>query len=161
MGSNCSLATTVTVAALGIDAGAEDIPVAVMVPHPAPVQLHVTAVDEVPVTAAVNCWVPPAFSDTVVGETDTVVVAGSGLPHPMSGNVTDDNTLTRRARCTRVSMTAPFERWHVATAGGGSCASAPPSPAGQRERGPAGARLGFNCGGLSSRTCYVAGTTVM
>jgi hypothetical protein len=55
VGSNCSLASTVTVAALGIDAGAVYIPVAVMVPHPAPVQLHVTAVDEVPVTAAVNC----------------------------------------------------------------------------------------------------------
>jgi hypothetical protein len=55
VGSNCSLATTVTVASLGMDAGAVYIPDAVMVPQPVPVQLHVTAVEDVFVTVAVNC----------------------------------------------------------------------------------------------------------
>jgi hypothetical protein len=42
---------------------------------------HVTAVFEVPLTVAVNCWVPPDCKLADAGETDRVTVAG-GLPAP-------------------------------------------------------------------------------
>jgi hypothetical protein len=63
--SDCSVATTVTLAALGIRDGAVYKPLVSMVPQAAPVhpvRLQTTAVEVVPVTVAVNCWVAPAMS---------------------------------------------------------------------------------------------------
>src|ERR1017187_6734241 len=88
-GFDCSVATTVTVVALGIRDGAVYRPLVSIVPHAAPVHpetLHVTAVEEVPVTLAVNCWVAPAMSEAVPGDTDTDITGGGGAellpPHP-------------------------------------------------------------------------------
>ena len=41
---------------------------------PGPFVLHVTAVLELPVTVAVNCWLAAAFSCTAPGDTDTETV---------------------------------------------------------------------------------------
>ncbi|MGB2621956.1 MAG: hypothetical protein WA857_16770 [Candidatus Acidiferrum sp.] len=41
--------------------------------HPAPLTLHVTPTLEAPVTVAVNCWIAPAATVVLVG--DTVIVA--------------------------------------------------------------------------------------
>jgi hypothetical protein len=43
---------------------------------PRPVNDQVTAVFAVPVTVAVNCWVPPPPSEADVGEIDTEIAAG-------------------------------------------------------------------------------------
>lgn len=37
--------------------------------HPAPLTLQVTAALEVPVTVAVNCWIPPTATVALVGDT--------------------------------------------------------------------------------------------
>ena len=89
MVSDCSVATTVTVVALGIRDGAVYRPLVSIVPQPVPVHpetLHVTAVEEVPVTLAVNCWVAPAMSETVPGDTDTDI-GGAELPPPQPGRI--------------------------------------------------------------------------
>jgi hypothetical protein len=70
------VAVTVTVCAESIDAGAKYCPVVDIVPDPA--KLHRTAVLEVPVTVAVNCWVPFGPNWTVVG--DTLTVTAGPLP---------------------------------------------------------------------------------
>jgi hypothetical protein len=52
-----------------------------------PFTLHVTAIFELPVTVAVNCWVAPNPTEAVVGLTLTVMEGGGGdtfdplLPH--------------------------------------------------------------------------------
>jgi len=44
--------------------------------HPGPDTVHITAVFDLPVTVAVNCWVPPILTEAELGETETLV----GLP---------------------------------------------------------------------------------
>jgi hypothetical protein len=81
--SDCNVATTVTVASLGTGVGAVYRPLVSIVPQAEPVHpevLHVTAVDEVPVTVAVNCWVAPAMSETVLGDTETDISGGGFFP---------------------------------------------------------------------------------
>jgi hypothetical protein len=68
------VAVTVTVLGEGATDGAVYRPLAETVPQvapaqPAPVTAHVTLVLDVPVTVAVNCCVPPASTDAVVGLT--------------------------------------------------------------------------------------------
>lgn len=70
------VARTVTCAGLGAAEGAVYTPVEEIVPHAAPLQplpltLQVTAVLVLPATVAVNCWVSPAFTCAVFGETFT------------------------------------------------------------------------------------------
>ncbi len=73
-GSATDVALTVTCACAGVDAGAVNRPVVEIVPHavpvqPAPLTLHVTAVLDVPVTVALNCWRDPTRTFAVAGET--------------------------------------------------------------------------------------------
>ena len=96
--SDCSVATTVTFVALGIRDGAVYRPLVSIVPHAVPVHpetLQVTAVEEVPVTLAVNCWVAPAMSEAVPGDTDTDITGGAGaeLP-PQPGRIERNNRAT-------------------------------------------------------------------
>lgn len=87
--SDCSVATTFTVVSLGIRDGAVYRPLLSIVPQPVPVHpetLQVTAVEEVPVTLAVNCCVAPAISEAVLGDTDITGGAGVELP-PQPGRV--------------------------------------------------------------------------
>jgi len=54
-----------------------------MVPHtaplqPAPLTPQVTDVFELPVTVAVNCWVAPAVTVVLVGETEIVTAGAAG-----------------------------------------------------------------------------------
>ena len=56
-------------------AGAVYNPLALMVP---PLALQVTAVLLVPVTVAVNCWVPPLGSDAAGGEMETLTPVPAG-----------------------------------------------------------------------------------
>ena len=53
-----------------------------MVPHaaplqPAPLTPQVTDVFELPVTVAVNCWVAPAVTVVLVGDTEITTAAGA------------------------------------------------------------------------------------
>ena len=70
------VAVTVTVAGEGTAGGAVYIPVPSIVPqaealHPAPCTVQVTAVFEVPMTDAVNCWVAPVRTELLAGLTVT------------------------------------------------------------------------------------------
>jgi hypothetical protein len=67
--SATEVAFTVAVDMFATVAGAVYKPLEETVPPP--VNDHVTAVLELPVTVAVNCCVPPPISVAVVGETDT------------------------------------------------------------------------------------------
>jgi hypothetical protein len=73
-------AVSVTSAGTGTAGGAtyrpalETVPQALPV-HPAPCRFHVTAVFDVPETAALNCWLPPVVTDALVGVTLTPVDA--------------------------------------------------------------------------------------
>ena len=94
--SDCSVATTVTVVALGSRDGAVYRPLVSIAPQPAPVHpetLHVTAVEEVPATLTVNCWVAPAMSEAVRGDTDTDITGGAELP-PQPGRIDRNNRAT-------------------------------------------------------------------
>jgi hypothetical protein len=78
--SAVEVAVTITVAGLGIEAGAVYSPVALMVPHDAPLQpapesVQVTAVLAVPVTVAVNCCWAPVVTFGESGETETATGA--------------------------------------------------------------------------------------
>lgn len=92
--SDCSVAATVTVAALGTGVGVVYRPLASIVPQAEPVHpevLHVTAVEEVPVTVAVNCWVAPAMSETVLGDTETDIRFGGGFFPPQPERIETSN----------------------------------------------------------------------
>jgi hypothetical protein len=45
---------------------------------------HVTAVFELPVTIAVNCWVVPDRIEVLTGETETETDAGGVLPETVT-----------------------------------------------------------------------------
>jgi len=74
-------AATVTVAGLGMELGAVYNPVALIVPTVAlppdiPFTCHVTAVFVVPVTLAMNCFVPPGLTVAEAGVTVTTIGVG-------------------------------------------------------------------------------------
>src|ERR1051325_7246554 len=74
----------VTLFGLGNTSGAVKRPADVMVPRVAfppatPFTAQVTAVFEVPETAAVNCWVPPARTDCAAGVTLMMTADEPGL----------------------------------------------------------------------------------
>jgi hypothetical protein len=76
VGSAAEVVVTDTWGGLGIAEGAVYSPPVEIVPQVAPLQplpatLHDTAVFDVPVTVAVNCWWPPVSSCAVAGETVT------------------------------------------------------------------------------------------
>src|SRR5450759_1570278 len=96
--SGCRVATTVTVAALGIEDGAVYRPLVSIVPHAEPVhpeRLQVTVVEDVPVTVAVNCWVAPAMSETLLGDTETNISVRDE-PSPQPGRIASSNRATGR-----------------------------------------------------------------
>jgi hypothetical protein len=71
-------AATVTSVGAGTAGGAVYRPTLVTVPqtaplHPEPSRLHMTAVFEIPDTAALNCCVEPVVTDALVGVTTTAV----------------------------------------------------------------------------------------
>jgi hypothetical protein len=79
------------------------MPVAEIVP---PVADQVTAVFDVPVTVAENCFVFPACTEVGLGltETATVGVAGGGgaaLPPPQPGKLSNTNRRKERLAATR------------------------------------------------------------
>jgi hypothetical protein len=80
--SDCKVATMLTLPSLGIGVGAVYRPVESIVPHPVPEQLHITAVEVVPVTVAVNCCVSPPFSEAIGGEIVTLIGGGGGVLEP-------------------------------------------------------------------------------
>jgi hypothetical protein len=73
--SDCNAASTVTVAAPAIFAGAVYKPLALIVPQPSPLQPEtdqITAVAVVPETVAVNCLVSPPINEAVAGDMETL-----------------------------------------------------------------------------------------
>ena len=96
--SACDVAVTVTCDGFGAVAGAVYNPAAEIVPFAAPPPtLQVTAVFEVPDTAAVNCCVPPAVTLAVAGETVTEIgVGGVELPPPHPATIS--NTTQSKAQ---------------------------------------------------------------
>jgi hypothetical protein len=87
LGSDTLVAVTVTFAGDGTAAGAVYRPVEEIVPQVVPLQpvpdaVQVTAVFDVPVTEAANCWVAPVVTDTVAGVTATTTTCAA-VPVPL------------------------------------------------------------------------------
>ena len=88
VGSDVLVALMVTVAGDGAAADAVYSPVDEIVPQevllqPVPDTVQVTAVFDVPVTEAANCWLAPALVDTVVGVTLTSTACCGAAPVPL------------------------------------------------------------------------------
>jgi hypothetical protein len=84
--SASEVAVTVTTFDVGVVAGATYSPALLIWPHVLPLQdgparLQITTLFEVPLTTAVNCALPPGFTCTVLGvsETDTDAQVAAGL----------------------------------------------------------------------------------
>jgi hypothetical protein len=110
--SACETAVTVTVAGLGIFAGAVYTPAAEIDPAVAtfppvtPFTSQVTDVFMVFVTVARKAAVPFTGTRCVVGETETVTAGGGGEP-PQLGNTSADSIVSAASRMFHLPMITP------------------------------------------------------